>query len=547
MSELSTDIIDKDRPFRVWGPEDLYNPATGTGFVPNKGNLIKNPITRSLDEVTSVNYTIPSWETEPFGQTQIFNQEAILGGHYPLKSDKYLAYVDTSKLPASLVMHDEIIFKGPDVHAIRLFRGNDISDLGEILSGYYVNGILTENYLPVKTVSVAGAETVLKKPMPGSLLAPVRHGEAFTFVVYSDNDRVVAIGRGNFVVTNMVMALETPSRTVLDIKLKSPFIVDPNSTVLTLPINIPLDSIPLSCEIRYNDGIKELPVDGSRVILNGLRNAGAHDTYYLSSNAGHTLPLTLTYNMAKGESYAGPDAVGRTINRDYKAVTENVDGAYSMKLFVVPKWLDSARGWRLTYFLYNLTRGEVYDATAHVNYTGATVFDPLLKNYKQRLNVNVDISKVNPNYRAYIHPQSFAITLMNDGNEMATNFLLEYIHDQPALGENLFAKFKFSNVTYSEIDVSCGFKTKQEWLKALYEPCYPLYDRRVEDAAPAPTHFEIHVGGYKYTFPVDEWGMKHVVNYQVTNHEPLVIRWIARTPTDTLQIGLTSMLAHFIT
>ena len=544
---INTDIIDKDRPFRVWSPSELYSETTGTGFVPNPGNLIKNEVTRGFDEVTFVNYTIPSWEVEPYGTTQIFNQDAILGGHYPLRSDKYIAYVDTTKLPASLVMHEDVKFKGPDVQAIRLFRGSDVSDKGEVLSGYYVNGILDETFLPVKTISVAGAQTVIKSPLPGALLADVQHGEGYSFVVYGDNDRVIAMGRGHFVKTNLVMALETPARTILDIKLKSPFIVDVNSKTLTLPINIPLDSIPLSCEIRYSDGVKELPVDGSRVKLNGLRNAGAHDTYYLSSNAGHTLPLVLTYTLSKGESYAGEGLYNGAIVRDYKAVTENVDGAYSMKLFVVPKWLDSGRGWRLNYFLYNLTRGEVYDATAHVTIVGSVPFDPLLKNYKQRLNVQVDISKVNPAYRPYIHPQSFAITLMNDGTEMATNFLLEYIHDQPALGDKLFATFKYSNVTYSEIDVSCGRKTLQEWMTALYKPCYPLYDRRVEDAPPEPTHFEILVGGYKYTYPIGEWSTKKVVNYKVTNHEPLVIRWIARTPTDTLQIGLTSMLAHFIT
>lgn len=543
---INTDLIDKDRGFRIWDPSELYHQSAGTGFVPNPGDLIKNTVTRGFDEVIAVNYATPSWTTEPYGQSQIFNQDAILGGHYPLKSDKFLAYVDTTRMPASLVMHDEILFKGPDVHGIRLFRGSDISDNGEILSGYYVGGVLTNNYLPVKTVSVAGAQTVMKKPLPGSLLASVEHGEGFTFVVYSDNDRVIAYGRGHFVKTNMVMALETPSRTVLDIKLKSPFIVDPESTVLTLPINIPLDSIPLSCEVRYNDGTKQLAVDGSRVKLNGLRNAGAHDTYYLSSNAGHTLPLVFSYKLAKGESYSGADLVGDTIVRDYSAVTEVVDGAYSMKLFVVPKWLDSNRGWRLMFYLYNLTRGEVYDATAYVNFLGPAPFDPLLKNYKQRLNVNVDISKVNPNFRAYIHPQSFAITFMSDGTDMDTNYLLEYVHDQPSLGQGLFAEFKYSNVTYSEIDIKCGFATKQEWMNALFTPCYPLYDRRVEDAAPAPTHFEVHVGGYAYTFTIDEWSTKLVVNYKVVNHEPLIIRWIARTPTDTLQIGLTSMLAHYV-
>lgn len=82
------------------------------------------------------------------------------------------------------------------------------------MSGYYVNGILDETFLPAKTISVAGAQTVTKSPLPGALLADVQHGEGYSFVVYGDNDRVIAMGRGHFVKTNLVMALETPARTI---------------------------------------------------------------------------------------------------------------------------------------------------------------------------------------------------------------------------------------------------------------------------------------------------------------------------------------------
>ncbi|EPD0672185.1 hypothetical protein ACR46P_004777, partial [Salmonella enterica subsp. enterica serovar Chester] len=89
----------------------------------------------------------------------------------------------------------------------------------------------------------------------------------------------------------------------------------------------------------------------------------------------------------------------------------------------------------------------------------------------------------------------FAITLVNPGNELNTNFILEYLPDGEKYGENVWAEFKYSNVNYSEIDVSNKVSSKAEWLKLLYEPIYPLYDRRNESEPPEPTHFEIHVGG----------------------------------------------------
>lgn len=547
MTTLKTDIIDRDRGWRPWGIDDLYDVNKPTGFVPNPKDWIIDPDTNIVYRVETVNYAIPSWTTKVINGIPANNTNKVLGGHYPTRSDKYRIYVDTTKNPASMVMDNNLTWNGPDIDGIRIFRGSDISDNGEILSGYYKNGRLDKNYLPMQTISKDGVDTVVKAPLPGRCLAPIKHGEEFTYVVYADTGEIVDMGTGYFILTNLVMAQETPSRQVVDIRLDSPFIVDDNSTVLTLPINLPLDSIPLKAIVRYTDGQKVLPIDGARVKLNGLRNAGAHDTYYIASNAGAELPLVLSYTLAKGESFAGPNVNDGMVWKDYTAVTEAVDGAYSMKLFVVPKWLDASRGYRLQFFLYSLTRGLVYDATAAVSFTTGTLFDPLLMGVKQRLTVQCDISKVDPKFVAFIQSQSFAITLINPGNELNTNYLIEYLPDGLVYGNNIWAEFKYSNVNYSELDVSVKATTKAQWLQTLYDPCYPLYDRRNETGPLEPTHFEIHVGGQVYTYPVDAWMGKKTVDYRVARDDVLVLRWIRRTPTDDLQLGCSPMLAHNIT
>ncbi|QVW56138.1 hypothetical protein pEaSNUABM10_00275 [Erwinia phage pEa_SNUABM_10] len=545
MTTLLTDLIDKDRGFRVWGEHDLYDEKTGTGFVPNPKDWIVHD-DNIVERVLTVNYATPSWTVEVINAIPVKNTDKINGGHYPLRSDKYRIYFDTTKNPATMVVDNNITFNGPDVDGIRIFRGTDISDNGEILSGFYKNGRLDKNYLPMQTISKDGVDTVVKSPLPGSLLAPVEHGESFSYVVYADSGDIIEIGTGYFIKTNLVMPQDTASRQVLDIKLVSPFIVDDNGTVLTLPINIPLDSIPLSVVVKYSDGEKKMNIDGSRVILNGIRNAGSHDTYYLSTNAGNELPLTLSYLLAKGETYLGENLINGTIFKDYTAVTETVDGAYSMKLFVVPKWLNANQGYRLQYYLYNLTRGQVYDATAACTLTGGQAFDPMLYGVKQRLNVQCDISKVDAKFRAFIQAQSFSITLVNPGTELNTNYFIEYLPDGLKYGEGIWATFKYSNVNYSEIDVRCGKATKAEWLAALYDPSYPLYDRRNESGPLEPTHFEIHVGGQVVTAAVDDWMSAKVVNYKVGLDDTLVIRWLRRTPTDTLQLACSPMLAHNI-
>lgn len=545
-TQITTSIVDKDRGFRVWAPDELYSTGKPTGFCPNPGDLIKGKVMKMFDEVISVNYAMLTWETLPYGTVVIANGDNPIGGHYPLKSDKYRIYVDTTKNPATLHFHAFLTFNLPDVEAVRVFRGvKDISDTGEILSGYVKNGRVSDTYIPVRPVTDAETETQVLAPLPGFCMAPVEHGEEVTFVAYSDTG-VVMIGYARIIKTNLVMALETPARTILDIKLESPFILDPNSNVLTLPIDVPLDDIPLYGKIIYTDGSKTQPVDGSRLKLVGLRNSGSHDTFYISTNAGHNLPLVFSYKLAKGETYIGDGLVEDTIVRDYTAVTEVSKGAYAMKLFAVLRWVSSVQGFRIDYYLYNLTRGTVYDATPHVVYTTATIFDPLLFGVKQRLNVQVDISKVNPSYRPFTFSQSLAVTLVNPGTEMNTNFFIEYLPDGLRYGEDVYAKFRYSNVTFSEVDIKCGATTQAEWLAKLFTASYPLYDRRSEDAAPAPTHFELHAGGKVFTYAVGEWLNKLVIDYKVLDGGTIVIRWICRTPTDELQLGLSPMLAHHI-
>ncbi|MCT7475832.1 hypothetical protein N5V81_12685 [Escherichia coli] len=167
---------------RSLGPgSELYEPNKPTGYVPNPRDLIVNDMTSGFDRVVSVNYSVPSWETEPFGGVGVANQDGRLNGHYPLRSDKYRVYVDSTKLPPTMVIDDAVTFNGPDIDGVRILRGSSVNDGAEILSGYYKDGVLKKNYLPVQTISAADAETVVKQAIPGSCLAEVSNGEECTF------------------------------------------------------------------------------------------------------------------------------------------------------------------------------------------------------------------------------------------------------------------------------------------------------------------------------------------------------------------------------
>jgi hypothetical protein len=543
-----TPLVDKARRFTVWRIEELYTGPTGEGQVfPNNDDLVIDYTTGQFLRVIDADYTNYSYRFKNFTPTSTENETEITGSCGYFSPDTFRVYVDDSKHPATLHTDASLRWPGSDNDCIRIFKGVDIStDNAVVISGYYVNGRLVSDTIPLTLAAVNNVTNVtIKSPLPGVCTKPIDDGELVTVVVYTDAGVPSLIRRCHVVKTNLVMALENPSRQITDVKLISPFISPEDDRLLVLPTNIPLEDIPLHAEVRYTDGSRRVTIDGTRAILHGLRNSGSHDTFYISSNVGQTMPLTLSYHMGRNETYAGDDVVDGVINKAYGATTLEVDGAYSVKLYVVPQWLDVERGYRLHYYLYSLERGNVFDATPYVYpAVNSPVFDPKLYGVKQRLAVNVDLSKVSPTYNAHIHPQSFHISLLSPGYAQQDNFIIHYVHDQPGVGDDCFALFHYDNVTHWMLDVTCGAKDKAEWLQRLYTQAYPLYDRRTEATPPEPTHFEVIVGGKSYLKLINEWVAPFHVDFQVNEADTVILRWIRRTPNDDLQLGLTPMLAH---
>lgn len=534
-----------DRGFTVIDKAELYvDPSHGGQMVANPRDLIIDYDLNAMWKVVATDYTNYTYELEPFHPIPTYNAKIDIGGCAPHLSDTFRVYIDDSKHPATMRIDARLLVSGSDLDSVRVFRGKRIDSQGEIISGYYKNGRIESNRIPLALAAKEGNKTVMSA-LPGVCISDTENGELVTLVYYAETTEVVAIAYCYVVKTAMVMAIDAPAKQVLDVKLLSPFMSKSNDRLLELPINIPLDDIPMEAEIRYTDSVRKVNIDGSRVVLNGLRNSGSHDTYYISSNAGQDIDLMLAYRLSSNETYLGDDVVDGVINKPYKASTLDIDGAYSVKLFVVPRWVDRDTGYRLEYYLYDLERGNVFYATPYIEAgENSEVFDPKLYNYKQRLIVRVDLSKVSQTYNAHIHPQSFHISLISDGDHMGTNYLIDYVHDGETYGADVFAKFYYSNINYWKLDISCGAKSKAEWLQRLYYDSYPLYDMRSESAPPEPTHVEVIVKETTYTIDVNHWMDAFNIDFQIDEGQHIRLRWIRRTPQDVLHLGMSPMLAH---
>jgi len=538
-------LVEIDRRFTVHLIDALYTDVNKPGRdVPNPDDLIIDYVNNSMWRCVSTDYTNYTYEMINFNPVAEFNLDAEIGGCAPSESDTFRVYINSKLHPTSLLVDARLRFTGSANNSIRIFKGTDLSDAGTIISGYFTNDKLQSTFIPLELASITGNKTV-KQAVAGICTGDVEDGELVTIVVYNNDGGVTCKARCYIVDTNVVLASESPSRQILDVKLKSAFISKSDSDLLLLPVNLPLDDIFLQAEIIYTDGSEVITVDGSRATLHGLRNSGSHDTYYISSNIGQTLPLTLSYRMSSNELYLGDNVVDSVINKSLAASTLEVDGSYSVKLFVVPRWISVTEGYRLEYYLYSLERGNVFYATPYVEISSNSAkFDPTLYGVKQRLVVKVDLSEVNAIYSAHIHPQSFHLTLLDAGNDNVDNFLIGYANDQPSYGTDARAIYEYSNTTYWKLDISCGASSKAEWLALLFYTIYPLYDIRTEDAVPEPTHVDVVLDSKTYTISVDNWMNSFNITDELDEGDVVMLRWIARTANDELQLGVSPMLAH---
>lgn len=536
------------RKFTVLLLSEVYSGPEGTGQEwPNPNDLIVDYDTGTFRRVTDVDYTNFTYNWVEFKPARFFNMDSVIGGAAPHLTDTFRIYVDTTKHPYTLRVDSRQWFADPDIVGCKIFRGTNISPTGEVISAYFKNGVLKDTVIPVIKVSDEnpGGEGPWMRPMPASCSIVPENGELCTMVLYAASGEVSAISLYNIYVTNVVMAAEKSVKLLQDIRIKSPWLDPADNRRLLLPVNIPQADILMQLELVYNHGTEIIPIDGMRARLDGLRNNGAHDTYFISTQLGQDIDLLLIYRLSSDESYIGPDLIEGVISREYVATTDPVRGAYSPKLFVVPRWLDAGRGYRLEYYLFDLNRGTMFNATNKVYPAkGAAVFDPTLYGAKQRLAVAVNLADVSNQYVTHPHVQNFAITLLAKGTDKRDSFLIEYTQGKPEYGKDLYAKFYFENATYWKLDLRCGLASKAEWLDALYYQTYPLWDRRSEAGPLEPTHMQIVTGTKTHMKSVDEWVAPFNIDFKVNEAETILIKWIHRTPTDELLLGVSPLVCH---
>lgn len=547
-----TPVVDMDRRFTVWNINDIYTNKVGSSgrYVPNIDDLVVDYGSGwwrciHVDYETNYSTLIPWSFTSVTDHTT--KVDIIVGGS-STTDDSYRLYVNTKTVPYEFSFDTRLKIYGSSASYIKLFKDGKtegpamsavINSAGEIVS----ENIELENVVIPNTIV-----TAIKVPLQGCLTEKLDAGEVVNAIVYGNSGAVLAIFKVVVVLTNFVRTIDAGKKLITNISLVSPYLSNTDDRLIEYPSNMTLDSSALVGKVTYNDGsTQRYPVDGRKFQMHGLDN-------YVTSQIGQTVPVVLQYTLAKDEFSNTINQVGekRFMSKTYRLSTVESDNLYSVKIFVVPRWVSQNNTWALDYYLYTLDRDKVYKINNYIEYgVNSSRFDGTSPKWgvAQRIVVSINLDKLGASFKYYRHVQDFTITLHQPGSNGISSgyYTLEYDVDS-ILGRVTHANVTTAANGKSTIDLSAGIAVVDHWLEYLYRSTEPLFFPFGEARAPTPTHVKVSIG--------DTWSreiaIKDIlylienVNTPVSQGELVRLEFIANHTARRMHLGIVGLTARRI-
>lgn len=533
-------IYDPDARWTTWSLAEIYMGTAGMNrYVPKIKDYVIDLDTNQVYYVYALDPSsfIPTLVEVRDVPTAEFT-DVLLGVGPGTQSDTYRIYIDKSVLPYTLAVDARLSVAGTMCKTAKIFRGSLLAGAAEVISAFYDgSGNLLGNAIPLELV--ASPDNVSIKTVPVCYTTyDLADGELVTAVFYSDDGHVVSKRQLLVENTGFIRSANTGVKYVSSISLETPFLSSSNPNLIRYPLNVPLEGMNLIGVVNYSDGSAlRLPVDGTKFSIFGFQN-------FVSTVVGQTFPLVLKYQLSDGEvCYGLQVGVDNFVSESYQATTIAMDGAYTVKLFGWPTWIDSVNGYRMDWYLYNLDRDVIYHATPYVSFNPNTpAFNPTAYGVNQHLSVSLNLQNLNGAYKSYIHTQALDVVLAGPGTQRTTNWTIGYEPNQtPPYGLHLFAKSWFTNSNVSQLQIDSGFATQADWLAGLYRAAKPLTDPTVELAAPEPTHFAIITGGVDAELPIAQWNSLIALDMAFPDSGTVVVKFFKRTADNDIQLGQAAL------
>lgn len=533
-----------DTSWKIWNINDIYrgNPDTrelhyvsiGDMVIDLSGGIERRYYVKSIDDATRVPELIPLRQLKESDSQDDVSTFAVGPGW---ASESWRCFYDDTVEPHSLRVDGKFYCHGSLATHCKIFAGVDTDKYkGKVISQYRdINSNQVSENIPLELVGFRD-NVAIKTPMIAHTTHKLQDGDIVTVVTYSADGVVFQQDRLIVVKTADVRRSEVGKRFVESIELVTPFLSESDDREVLFPINMDKEAVFLMCRINYSDGQhKELAVDGGRVQLHGW------DTY-IPSVRGKALPLVLQYQLADNEeSTEALRGTNRFMTKTYTARTKEVDGAYSVRLSILPQWNGSE--WDLGYRLHNLDRNISYDVSDVVEAASNSVpFNPRKFGVAQRVVVALQLDKVNSSFYRFRHVQAFEVSVMGPPTMDTSPFYIGYHSGQdPYYGQDVKALLS-SQGDRHYLDFSSSAQTQADWLEKLFYRTEPMYNRFAETEAPKPTHVIFRAPGVEETFDINNWRGQNEIPTTIPNGTVGSLEWILKDNNTVMYLGASPIV-----
>lgn len=545
---MTVPVTDSYNISRMWLKSQIYTGPNGTGrYVPMVGDAVWS-FSEGMLEVISVDNATHIAILRPCNMAAlgggVDHYDVLLGTAPGTQSESYRWYINTETLPHVAAISRKLTFSGSDAAYIKVFKGVDISSNGQVVSAIIDgSGNVTSENIPLESVKLNHADNLaVKTAMIGYCTESLLDGEVVTCVCYSNSGAVLRTDRLLVQNANYIRSLDEASRYIVGIELITPYLSASDLEVIEYPINMLLQTAMLQGRVTYSDGTTlTLPVDGVKFRLMGINN-------YTASVVGQSIDVVLRYQLSDGE-YAfntTTPSPERAILKNYKIVTTEYIGAYTAKLFVVPKWTGGT--WALEYYLYNLDRKQVYYVTPYIEVAlNQSAFNGNDYGATQHIQVAVNLSRLGSSFHYYRQVTQFDIVLHQPGsnNETGQYYTIKYDDQAGTYGQDVVAigNYSANNPQLYQLTINNGMSTINQWLEKHYETLAPLYYAPGERLPPVPTHVLLKLGSVWSRLITISEALKPIggINVRPTQGMTLELEYVQQTDQGTYHLAKGAM------
>jgi hypothetical protein len=533
--------------WQIWALAVVYQGAAGSNmYIPKINDYVVDYTTNDWYRVSAVDPTTYIATLVPLSTAPnaVMTAGDLLQGVGPgSQADTFLCYLDESVIPYELGVDARLWYASDEVSSIKIFTGSDFSNNNNCISALYnQGGTLLSQAIPTtpKSVTFPDGSVGEAQTIPVCYTnTDLADGTPVTVVAYANSGMVVSKRQLLIEKSSFIRLADTGVKYITSIALSCPFLSLTNPNQIQFPVNVLLSGLNLMGIVNYSDGSQiQLPVDGTKFQILGFDG-------FVSTIVDTEFDVILKYNLSPDEAVYGANSTtnGKFMEVVYQCVTENSDGAYALKLYAFPVWINAVSGYRLEWFLYDLDRSTYYDITSKVTFSASNpAFQPLTYGSLQNITASVLLNSVDASYTNYNFTATVAITLLEPGTN-ANPWEVQFSPgQQPPFGPGNAAAVQELAANQYTINLTSGYASQAAWLQGMYLNTQPLTDPAQEAVLPSPNYFAIQLpDGTEIECPLSQWNSTQTTSVPLTNYDTLFVTFFLRTSTNDLQLSIAGV------